>query len=864
MNKPVDKTIVQSPPIKPSLPPSSNHAPALPDALQEQVVDATVVQAAGSKTVVTGEPRLQKLPRQAATATEGMILKQRFELVELLGSGGMGAVYRARDLRQVETGDADPWVAVKVINESFSCHEHALVSLQQETKKTQRLSHPNIVSAYDFDRDGDIAFMTMELLQGQSLDQLLRQNKSGLSQARATHILRQVTEAVCYAHQQGVVHADLKPANIFITNTGLVKVLDFGIARAIYAESSALEASSIQAFTPAYASINVLSGAIAEPKDDLYALGCIFYMLFTGQHPYQRCKATEADAARMRLARISALSRVQWKAMAALLAFHPAADLTIELFKSRFFGDGASLSKRVLVITVAALIAIITLALSLNWYNHREHRSVIALLLSTETKSLQKGVNRLSEFNDEDRVVILNSAREEVISNLRSKLENLASASDYQRTRQHIELATQLYPDSSALADLNQAFSTLRDRYVAGLVDELVDRIEQRRYQVATTESTNAAFSDLVQDLQLVDPQNALFSEYDFRTLLAREAGLAVYLGHRDLADSIVEQAVILFPENSARYQQILSRATTSQASARQGNSFTTSSEHRLADYKQAVAMAEALDLSDPEQLKQYLGALQKQNPSMYRVLSTSLHSFIQKHRITDPDLLAMKKALEPVTAAPSKVVRRDPCSISFANRGKDSRYHCRDSLTSTVKGPALVVVKGNRSQPTFAVSRLELTVEDYNQYCRLYRSCASRADNPALPVTDLSYAEAKHYVQWLSKMSGYHYALPTLEQWQLMAQDDSGIRDHNCKVYAGGRWIRGGELRPANEGYQNSLGLKNLFGNAGEWVRAGNQLFVVGGDADTELDRCGSGAINQGEADASPLRGFRVVRAIN
>lgn len=848
MSNSVDKTVV------------ANQQRAKSQEAIPPTADATVVQSVDAKTVVAGNPGMDSQPKQVtgqvASASEGMILKQRFELVELLGSGGMGAVYKARDLRQVEAGDADPWVAVKVINDNFARHEHALVSLQQETKKTQRLSHPNIVSAYDFDRDGDIAFMTMELLHGHSLHQLLQQNKTGLSESRALHILRQVTEAVSYAHQQGVVHADLKPANIFVTLTGQVKVLDFGIARAIYAESSAQQASSVQAFTPAYASINVLTGSAPDTKDDLFALGCIFYMLFTGEHPYRRCKATEADAAGMKAARIPALSRTQWKAISALLAFHPNGDLDINRFRNQFFGEDSSRSKQLAMLSVAALIFLVVGIVSVNWFNHREHREVIALLSATDTRSLEKAVSRLAEFNDDDKVVILDSSREFVLSNLQTQVNNLQSASDYQHTRQQLALMLKLYPDSSALMDLEKQFSSLRSDYVSSLAKELVDRIEQRRYQ-----EEDPDFSSLLQALKTVEPDHTLFVNYDFRSLLAREAGLAVYLGHRTLAEAIVSQALVLFPEDDSEFKKVLSRTASSRVATAQSETLSASNDKSISEYEEAVNLAKGRDLTDLKQLEQFLGELQIQNPSMFNVVSVSLQEFIKTYNIRDPQLLVLKKSLVPVAKTNRQVVRRDPCGRSLANRGADSRYRCRDSLTATLKGPELVVVKGNRSQPTFAVSRLEVTVADYNHYCRLYRACAPRPD-PGLPLTSINYSEAKAYAQWLSKMSGYQYSLPTLSQWELMAKDDSGVRDHNCKVYAGGRWIRGGALRLGEEGYQNSLGIKNLFGNASEWIRSGSGLWIAGGDADTTLDQCRADTLIKGGAEASPLRGFRVVRS--
>ena len=95
------------------------------------------------------------------------------------------------------------------------------------------------------------------------------------------------------------------------------------------------------------------------------------------------------------------------------------------------------------------------------------------------------------------------------------------------------------------------------------------------------------------------------------------------------------------------------------------------------------------------------------------------------------------------------------------------------------------------------------------------------------------------------------------------MARDDSGVRDHNCKVYAGGRWVRGQSLRAAEVGYQNSLGLVNLFGNAAEWLGNANQLWAAGGDAYTDLANCRPDRITGSAPEGQALLGFRVVRAL-
>lgn len=334
-----------------------------------KVSSATV---SSAKTRVMWRPGNSENRRGSATDSirevqVGDLINNRFELVEELGSGGMGKVFKARDLRQVEAGDRDPWLALKTINPQFASHDQAFAALQQEAKKTQKLAHPNIVSVYDFDRDGDLPFMTMELLKGESLDKTIKQHPQGLPLNQAMELIKQVCQAISYAHKFGVIHADLKPANLFLDTGGRLKVLDFGIAQALHFETSAFDAHSLQALTPSYASVSLLLGERPSKQDDLYAIGCIFYLLLRGVHPYDRRKASEAQTAEMKPRRIRELNMAQWTALKSLLAFEKDPQLTIERFESRFFGLQKKNSAWVAMVSAGLLAALLFLLFIFSW-----------------------------------------------------------------------------------------------------------------------------------------------------------------------------------------------------------------------------------------------------------------------------------------------------------------------------------------------------------------------------------------------------------------------------------------------------------------------------------------------------------------
>jgi len=164
------------------------------------------------------------------------VLDDRYTLIDQLGHGGMGSVYKARDRNRDDFQDRRPFIALKVLSEEFKRHPDARMALQRETARAQSLAHPNIITVYDFDYDGPHAYMTMELLEGQTLENLI--SSEGFAQTpfeRRWHIVRCIGAGLSYAHEKGVVHSDLKPGNVFLCKDGTVKVMDFGIARPLRA-----------------------------------------------------------------------------------------------------------------------------------------------------------------------------------------------------------------------------------------------------------------------------------------------------------------------------------------------------------------------------------------------------------------------------------------------------------------------------------------------------------------------------------------------------------------------------------------------------------------------------------------------------
>lgn len=268
---------------------------------------ATVVQAHSTRTSAAQAKDFGGAPSAVGSVTLnqrpqlGTVIQNRFELEAVLGSGGMGCVYRAIDRRKQEARDANPTVAIKVLTGKVAQHPDAFIALQRETRKAQQLAHPNIVTVYDFDRDGDRAYMTMEVLNGATLDACIEQYPEGLPRAQANALLAGIMAGLAYAHSKGFVHADLKPSNVFVCDDGQVKLLDFGIARAVShagtpEHTTVFEPGHLGGLTPSYASLALFESEPATPADDIYALGLIAYELHTGRHPYERQSARVIDS----------------------------------------------------------------------------------------------------------------------------------------------------------------------------------------------------------------------------------------------------------------------------------------------------------------------------------------------------------------------------------------------------------------------------------------------------------------------------------------------------------------------------------------------------------------------------------------
>jgi hypothetical protein len=215
----------------------------------------------------------QPLPKLDLSESALLALGQRYELLEKLGSGGMGVVYKARDR---ETGEV---LALKMLKSGLAGDANLMERFRNELRLARRITHRNVCRIYDFTRWDDCACISMEFVDGSSLREIL--NRLGrVELLQALHIARHICAGLREAHSQGIVHRDLKPENVMLDRFGNVKLMDFGIARS---QDSNSTATGSFLGTPAYMAPEQAEGKAVDARADIYALGLVLYEMFTGK-----------------------------------------------------------------------------------------------------------------------------------------------------------------------------------------------------------------------------------------------------------------------------------------------------------------------------------------------------------------------------------------------------------------------------------------------------------------------------------------------------------------------------------------------------------------------------------------------------
>lgn len=490
----------------------------------------------------------------------GSVIKDRFRLLDVLGEGGMGKVYKGIDLLKEEARDRNPYCAIKLLNDDFKDHPEAFISLQRESSRQQKLAHPNIATVYDFDRlgrKGTPVFLTMEFMEGLPLDSFIKKEvrkKGGIPFEEAYPMIYDMGQALVYAHERMIVHSDFKPGNCFLLKTGQVKVLDFGIARAVKnpitgeGEKTLFDAGELGALTPAYASLEMLEGEEPDTRDDTYALGCTAYQLLIGKHPFNRLAANKAMENNLEPPYIKSLNKKQNRALQRSVAFkREDRSPNVAHFLEELKGE-ATWHKSPWFIAAMALL-IIGIAMinpALSYLQDQKIKAMVADVNNASPSEMVTQIAEIKELDEKDQATVLTDSREAIQNFYGDKIAALTNTAkkgfSFDRAFEVLKEAENFYPASIFIEQQTEIITNSKTTYIEGLNS---DYLNARARADLIPE-----IGQVMQKIKAVDPKSIYLSDPQLNTSFRNLARNKI--AERDLysATNIIDTGIQLLPDD--------------------------------------------------------------------------------------------------------------------------------------------------------------------------------------------------------------------------------------------------------------------------------------------------------------------------
>jgi serine/threonine protein kinase len=679
--------------------------------------------------------------------------------------------------------------------------------------------------------------MTMEYMEGKPLDRLIKQySTTGLPLDDVWSIIQGMSSALIYAHAEKIVHADLKPGNVFVTTSGMARIFDFGIARAVthidraeggFIDKTVFDAGNLGALTPAYASYEMLKGEEPDVRDDIYALGCITYELLTGKHPFDKIPADEAKAKSLSPKRIKTLSKRQWKAIESALAFER---------KDRI-GSVSEFHHLLTVKPKSKLLGVISILMlsagGAGGYVYIQN---------------EKSVEEPSAFSENDirneieYKVRLDLFKEELGKLLADPI--FSSAWEDSVWKQFSGVSELLPTDDSWLLSTKDNIYTLY--------------LQKIREKVKASEVEGSKV--LINNAYRFAGDTALLKEQE--RILAESIKRAEHR-NQELAQARQEQQKKQ-AEKEAEQQAEQQRR---QAAVDEYNLAFSNVQRQLEcrkrlnmrDFDIAIKKLKSLDMD------KYARAEGEIIASLVDCISAEAKAFPE--RAVESKKYALRIFPDNLLIAAIKIVPRDPCDESIAGLGsRGHRATCSDEIEGIGNGPELVVVPTGKGIRSFAIAKYEASVAEFKLYCKEIKHCIiDDAVDQSLPVTGQSIDVINGYLRWLSEKTGKKYRLPTKDEWVYAASSANLMVDPNRNCFFSSRQIQKGDrLVRAATGKQNGWGLVNYLGNAEELVyEKSGKIIAVGGSYENNMDECEINYWRQHNGQLNAVTGFRMVREL-
>ncbi len=547
------------------------------DVADQSVGNASAASRHAADDISNINPRIVEKPHKSTKHKNlgpGVTLKDRFVLLEKLGQGGMGVVFKAKDLLKVEAQDKDPYVAIKVLTDAFKKFSGSFIALQREASKAQRLAHPNIATVYDFDRDGDTVFMTMEYLKGKPLNQLINEiSKKPLKRDHALYIIDELCSGLAYAHEKNLIHSDFKPGNCFLLNDGHVKLLDFGIARASTQtaeerENTMFDPAKLSAVTPAYATPEMFAGLNPDPRDDIYGLACVAYQLLSsGKHPYNKITSPKIRELGIKPKPVKGLNRRQQKTLTKALSV--IRDDRVSSVED--FADGMRVRKSHTKTIILVTLFISMIGAGIGYRPYLEFRAEQILydkieIIKRGDKALMiETIWSLEQQKPEHQRILSVGLRREIITFYRDRIRAVfrprEGLYDYPQAINLIKRAKELYQDSVAISTIEDQVEEQKDRLMNNLI-LLYNRYLKQKKLIRTPKGDD--LPTVIPLIKRVDPDHYLLRDTKLANLYLAEAEKHISEGKFRKASNYIATGISLFPEN-ARLQN-LSRQINAQS----------------------------------------------------------------------------------------------------------------------------------------------------------------------------------------------------------------------------------------------------------------------------------------------------------
>ncbi len=490
----------------------------------------------------------------------GITLKDRFVLLERLGQGGMGVVFKAKDLLKVEAHDKNPYVAIKVLTEAFKQYSGSFIALQREASKAQKLAHPNIATVYDFDRDGDIVFMTMEYLQGKPLNRLIKELKDNpLSTNEALQMIEDLSHGLAYAHQQNLIHSDFKPGNCFLLNDGTVKLLDFGIARASSKseeekENTMFDPGKLSAVTPAYATIEMFAGMDPDPRDDIYGLACVAYQLLSGgRHPFNKVASPKIKELGIKPKPLPGLTRNQQKGLFKALSIdRNNRTKTVELFLDSIKQKKSYIKQ----ITLSALfILIIGVGIAYkpytNFKNEQDALDKVEQIKKGNRALLIETIWAMEQMEPEQQHFYSVGLRREIITYFKSRIQAVFNPDeglyDHPKAIALLNQVKRLYPDSVAITTLEESVKEKKDRIMAQFISLYHQYLDAKKLIPG---EDGLDITAVIRVIKRLDPKHYLLKDTKLSNLYLSEAEKLIANNQYDLASEHIKTGLEFYPQH--------------------------------------------------------------------------------------------------------------------------------------------------------------------------------------------------------------------------------------------------------------------------------------------------------------------------